>query len=618
MPHLRSAVLAGGAGWLAALTCFPLLGQSDACGEAPEIRDGSFRGTTAGATADGSASCGEAATSPDVWLRYTASRRGLLVASTCGSGWDTVLSIHAACPGTMENQLACNDDACGTQSRAAIRIEPGETYWIRIGAFSGLRREFLLTVASREVAGDGRPDPALVDLEDMQAVGREDGEVACALASTICNLGDAPVDWFGNPDPRHPMLVFNLYRLWNGRFEQIGGSGVKHGCGAAQHSRCKTTCFPNAENTRLGPGCADTYDTAINAWQEHLGPRGEVDPWSGEFRFEGSHVEAHRGSTHGPLDHRLRVRESDLDGAIYPGARYFCEGLVVVQADADRGNNVAWKEVEVLGGPGSWAFRLLESPARGGPAVNALEGARLTVLPQGAAREGHCVLAARATENPGGTWRYEYALLNLDLRRAVSSFRLAVPASATLADIETRGPPALEEDEGDRQWTGERDGASLLWFVEPDAAEAGANPLRWGTLRNFRFDAGQPPAEAEAVLGLSEPGLPAELRALTIAPSPAGGDRFKRGDAEGDGTVDISDAVSLLGYLFHGGSPPPCLDAADADDSGGLELLDVVRILGWLYLGSREPAPPGPLACGLDSTPANPPIPACLYMPERC
>ena len=44
---------------------------------------------------------------------------------------------------------------------------------------------------------------------------------------------------------------------------------------------------------------------------------------------------------------------------------------------------------------------------------------------------------------------------------------------------------------------------------------------------------------------------------------------FVRGDSNHDGTHDISDCVSILGYLFENGTGPVlCEDAADANDDG--------------------------------------------------
>jgi antitoxin (DNA-binding transcriptional repressor) of toxin-antitoxin stability system len=64
---------------------------------------------------------------------------------------------------------------------------------------------------------------------------------------------------------------------------------------------------------------------------------------------------------------------------------------------------------------------------------------------------------------------------------------------------------------------------------------------------------------------------------------------FRRGDANADGEVDLSDGSRTLGHLFLGQLAPPCLDAADADDSGELELTDAVFTFAHLFLGGPPP-----------------------------
>jgi hypothetical protein len=76
---------------------------------------------------------------------------------------------------------------------------------------------------------------------------------------------------------------------------------------------------------------------------------------------------------------------------------------------------------------------------------------------------------------------------------------------------------------------------------------------------------------------------------------------FVRGDTNHDGAVDITDAISTLGFLFLGQRAPACEDAADADDRGTLEITDAVYILNFLFSGGPEPAPPHD-AAGEDPT----------------
>jgi hypothetical protein len=80
---------------------------------------------------------------------------------------------------------------------------------------------------------------------------------------------------------------------------------------------------------------------------------------------------------------------------------------------------------------------------------------------------------------------------------------------------------------------------------------------------------------------------------------------FRRGDANADARVDISDAVFVLGYLFLGGLEPACKDAADADDDAVLDLSDGVLILNRLFANrpGTEIPPPGIYSCGTDETP---------------
>ncbi len=79
-------------------------------------------------------------------------------------------------------------------------------------------------------------------------------------------------------------------------------------------------------------------------------------------------------------------------------------------------------------------------------------------------------------------------------------------------------------------------------------------------------------------------------------------DQFDRGDCNGDGGFDISDAVFILESLFvPGGQEPECRDACDSNDDGGLDIGDAVYKLTALFGGgTAPPAPHG--SCGTDPT----------------
>ncbi len=78
---------------------------------------------------------------------------------------------------------------------------------------------------------------------------------------------------------------------------------------------------------------------------------------------------------------------------------------------------------------------------------------------------------------------------------------------------------------------------------------------------------------------------------------------FRRGDAEPDGALQITDAVVILLYLFRGKSAGVCQDAMDFDDDGEVSITDPILLLHYLFAHGNPPPPPGPFACGLDSSP---------------
>jgi hypothetical protein len=68
---------------------------------------------------------------------------------------------------------------------------------------------------------------------------------------------------------------------------------------------------------------------------------------------------------------------------------------------------------------------------------------------------------------------------------------------------------------------------------------------------------------------------------------------FVRGDANGDGALDISDPIITILYMFDV-LELPCLDAADVDDNGKLNLLDALHSLLVLFVEDFVPPPPPP------------------------
>jgi hypothetical protein len=85
-----------------------------------------------------------------------------------------------------------------------------------------------------------------------------------------------------------------------------------------------------------------------------------------------------------------------------------------------------------------------------------------------------------------------------------------------------------------------------------------------------------------------------------IPPAP----KFIRGDANLDGRLDLSDGVKVLRHLF-AAVAVGCADAADADDSGSVNVTDAVRVLDYLFRDGPPLPPPFPSA-GTDPTSGDP------------
>ena len=64
---------------------------------------------------------------------------------------------------------------------------------------------------------------------------------------------------------------------------------------------------------------------------------------------------------------------------------------------------------------------------------------------------------------------------------------------------------------------------------------------------------------------------------------------YKCGDADGEGTINIADAVYLISYIFSHGPAPAPLEAGDADCDGAITIADVVYLISYIFSHGPEP-----------------------------
>lgn len=138
----------------------------------------------------------------------------------------------------------------------------------------------------------------------------------------------------------------------------------------------------------------------------------------------------------------------------------------------------------------------------------------------------------------------------------------------------------------------------------PGTGNIDADPLFYDIAsRDFRLTLGSPCVDiGDAAEGLDPDGSLPDLGAFND-PVPPIAPNFLRGDVDGSGTSNISDAIQLLNLLFLPGvTEIPCDDGGDGNDSGNLDLADAIIILQRLFLPGTPSLPEPADECGQDPT----------------
>jgi len=177
------------------------VGVNDNCANAKIACPGqSYTGTTVGMTVDGATSCGTSSSTPDVWYKYTPASSGTATFSLCsGTNYDSVLSVHSACPGSSGNTLNCDDDGCGGYSAPSTitrSVTGGTTYIIRISGWSGATGSYALTITGPACAPADTTPPAPNPMTFASAPAPAGATSITMTATTATDATTPPVSYF--------------------------------------------------------------------------------------------------------------------------------------------------------------------------------------------------------------------------------------------------------------------------------------------------------------------------------------------------------------------------------------------------------------------------------------
>ncbi|QQS32306.1 MAG: hypothetical protein IPM50_11635 [Acidobacteriota bacterium] len=384
------------------------------------------------------------------------------------------------------------------------------------------------------------PDVIVGDLVGLAQFGSAaNNQVGLAVGTDSCNAGTIDLNWNALPSNDHPVIGMNLYRMSGGadnaeRFEMVGHSALKHGFTALTQNICGFGCN-GVGGSRLGSGCSDPYSASLNSGP-NLGSRAWVNPFTGFFPRGDSATPPnnHSGHTHTGPSHRILVGVNDLITTQNPGAAYFAEGQYVTPHEyawcqsnpgqCNQYNNVSYRRYNVSGTAAPFSFSPNGSTQREKIALNAWTGATISEVHPAPGVDGKAFVGYKVTNPSAGVWRYEYAIYNMNLDRAIQSFGVPIGNGVTLTNVQFYAPPqhpgwsadGTDNSQGfsSAPWTESDASGYKFWSSETFAQNPNANAIRWGTMYNVRFDSNRPPVLTDGRMGFFKTGQPITVRVL--------------------------------------------------------------------------------------------------------
>ncbi len=338
-------------------------------------------------------------------------------------------------------------------------------------------------------------------------------------------INAADVAWwtkFSGPFPpynndQHPYLTWAMFREVDGRFEQIGLSGIKHAF-LTINANCAINC---GNSNILWPGCEDVYGVGTNDSGGVLGPRDEVNSFLGLWESTGSFFDPgstgnQTNSSNNTDENRMVVEESLIGDS---NNDYYISGWYTIRDDVNIFNTMGFRKYNLTDNGATWGLQSASSftvgpasdayvsPSTGVDLVNLIASQRVTTL------EGHLTVAAKIFDLGGGVFRYNYMVENHDYDPKLDQFEIPLIDSASLsstvfADLDVSAA---------NNWSFNQLNNKLT------ITGTAANAQAWGSIYSFSFTTNVAPVVGSITLQKAGGGA-ADILVATLVPDTTSGD----------------------------------------------------------------------------------------------
>jgi hypothetical protein len=365
------------------------------------------------------------------------------------------------------------------------------------------------------------PDVIVKDINQVLRFGEQNGVTAYSFANVTCNIGNADLSWQVSGTP---VMGMNMYRIKDGTLTQIGQSFAKRSLFAVATDGCGP-CNGN-DNDVLGAGCQDVYNAYYNGAAGNLGPRSQINAYSGA-------IQTYLPLTGDVLFRRLQVPSTAVDPNANGNSQYFAEAVFVATDDAQAGNalnNASYKRLALQSGSqfvdvgatsiGIPAIQAWRDHGNGANSPDTSVDVRAVDIPG----EGRLYLATKARPlGASGLWRYDYAIFNLNSDVAVGGLEVPLGVGNAVSGVGFHAPRQHSDQPFSNDpwiWWRMSEGSMRFRTQQTYNQNANDNAIRWGTMYNVWFVTDAAPAAGTVRLQLFKNWPTSDIEVFATVPAP--------------------------------------------------------------------------------------------------